>query len=435
MDKVKITLAILKKYHFWVLCGLIILTSLGISVIATADLTAQLEARTQELNASFSSVERICSVSPHPNQKVIDAKNSETEQLKQDVFVAWKTLYQDQTDKNQLADALTEEFKREFYRGGELSWEHREVYRTFIHGRFDMLFNDILDVYRPVSGAPASLKRKDGGTQPIDPTEPMTGVVMWEERFELKSRFKWPNRPTTEHVRMAQEDLWVYEALLRVIRDTNVDPAATEPIGHHNAAVREIVSLKIGSETFGSSGDASLDELMPKSRYVNQNGQAIAAGAAEYNIMPILMLVSLDQSKIPKLLAECGNSNMPIEIRNVRIRPGHGTGLNLGAIAPASVLATTRNGSGGDLPTGATYIPVEIHGLIYIYNPPDSTKLGTEALAEAPDTTPEVETQPTTDTTPEPSPEPSPEPGPAPTPAAPGGPAPVGAPVADPMQE
>ena len=52
---------------------------------------------------------------------------------------------------------------------------------------------------------------------------------------------------------------------------------------------------------------------------------------------------------------------MPIEVRNVRIRPE----------------------GDDDLPTGATYIPVEIRGLIYIYNPPDSMKLGTGTLAEA----------------------------------------------------
>ncbi len=459
MDKVKIVLAVLKKYHFWALCGLIVLIALGSWVTATAELAAQYDSRKQQLDASFRSVESISSVSPHPNEKVIDAIDSDTDQLKQDVFGAWQTLYQEQARKNQLADALTDEFKMDFYQGGEISRQHLTLYQTFILDRFVTLFNDVLNVYRPVDEdgsrvpvpsvyqpdidddedgledmVPGTRLRMGGMTNQPGGTTEMTGIVNWDGRYALRDSFDWPNRPTTEQVRTAQEDLWVYEALLRVIRDTNLDPTATEPIGRHNAAVIEIITLKIGSDLFGAFGEESDGTAMVRSRYVDQNAQPLAdgaAGPAEYNIMPILLVVSIDQSKIPKLLAECGNSNMPIEVRNVRIRPGQGEGLDLGAIAPANSFVNTETGPGADLRTGTTYIPVEIQGLVYIYNPPDAAKLGTGAPAESPDATPEAATQAATDTTPEPSPEPGPTSGgPAST-----APEPAEAPVVDPTQE
>ncbi|HYW78570.1 MAG TPA: hypothetical protein VE890_03300 [Thermoguttaceae bacterium] len=435
MDKVKIALAILKKYHFWFLCGLIILVSLGAWVTATADLTQRFDARKQQLDGSFSSVERISSVSPHPNQKVIDAIDDETTQLKQDVFAAWQTLYQEQTEKNKLADELNDQFKREFKQGGEISRESLIHYQHFILARFETLFDDILNVYRPVDGAstpaapaPDTTRRsaaRPGQTPKADSTQEMTGIVKWDGRFDLRNSFDWPDRPTTEKVRTSQEDLWVYEALFRVIHDTNLDPTATEPIGHHNAAIQEIVSLQIGGDTFESSGNSFGEQNVPKARYVDQGGQPLPEGApraAEYNIMPILMLVSIDQTKIPKLLVECGNSSMPIEVRNVRIRPGQGQTLDLGGVASAGSRAKAGPSFGSNLPTGATYIPVEIQGLIYIYNPPDSDKLGTGAIAELPDAT-----QPATDTTP--------QPGPAAGEPAPMGPGSAEAPITDPTQE
>ena len=43
---------------------------------------------------------------------------------------------------------------------------------------------------------------------------------------------------------------------------------------------------------------------------------------AEFKLMPIRMSLIMDQHRIPKLLVECANSNMPIEVRRVRIAVG-----------------------------------------------------------------------------------------------------------------
>ncbi|KKK92557.1 hypothetical protein LCGC14_2701720, partial [marine sediment metagenome] len=52
-----IALAVLKKYHFWFLCGLVVLVSLGAWFKATTDLAEQFAARKQTLDSRFGAVE------------------------------------------------------------------------------------------------------------------------------------------------------------------------------------------------------------------------------------------------------------------------------------------------------------------------------------------------------------------------------------------
>jgi hypothetical protein len=119
----------------------------------------------------------------------------------------------------------------------------------------------------------------------------------------------------------------------------------------------------------------------------------------------------MDQRRLPKLLVECANSNMPIEVRHIRFRKGPGGAIDFSAAAPGSMLgAPSRIGSSGKVAgsekgdAGRFDIPVEIYGVIYIYNPPDRDKLGTGTAsvekpgeapaAEAPVVAPPVPAQP-----------------------------------------
>ena len=50
MDKVKVFLAVLKKHHFWVLAGLVLILGLTIYVAAAADLQGRYQTRSKKLN-------------------------------------------------------------------------------------------------------------------------------------------------------------------------------------------------------------------------------------------------------------------------------------------------------------------------------------------------------------------------------------------------
>jgi hypothetical protein len=134
-------------------------------------------------------------------------------------------------------------------------------------------------------------------------------------------------------------------------------------------------------------------------------------------MMPIRLDLLMDQRKLPTLLVECANSSMPIEVRRIRIHQNGAKPIDLaslqasprgmGAALPSATLSGSQPGeqsafgnmialsgpiaplagqpSGGqsDSQEVSPYdIPIEIQGIIYIYNPPDKQKLGTGSEAE-----------------------------------------------------
>lgn len=257
----------------------------------------------------------------------------------------------------------------------------------------------------------------------------MVGVVDWLDEANLLARFNWLTTPSTEEIRLAQEDLWVYEALLRIIADTN-RPATTQ----YAAVVKKIFSLEIaqqaaaafqsaalgrggglammpgmggmygsgypgmpgmsgmpggypgmpemgssamgtsaagssaadtsaGGTTLGASpdmpGDSGLagtpgmpgagmamlsrDQMARHFRYVDLNGNPLPANAkppfAEFKMMPVRMYLLVDQRRLHRLLANCANSSMPVEVRRVRIRPEQG--LDFSAFSGAAMMGGT----------------------------------------------------------------------------------------------
>ena len=95
---------------------------------------------------------------------------------------------------------------------------------------------------------------------PVGPgEEKYKGCLEWPGATGLMECFRnWNDTPTTPQVILAQEELWVYEALLRVIRNTNdCDPSPMPkhdaknyrpPTSQKNARIKEIRALEIGEE-------------------------------------------------------------------------------------------------------------------------------------------------------------------------------------------
>ena len=264
------------------------------------------------------------------------------------------------------------------------------------------------------------------------------GTVDWDQsdRERLEERFSWKTTPESDVIRLRQEDLWVYKTLLEVIRDTNNEGDSKSPVIVPN--VKRIEWIQIGADAIGawSAADQTVfkateaaaaaadprarpspaardapvaaqdsKEQLMKDRYIDDKGVPLDAEAkppySEFKMMPISMKLYMDQKKISKLLVACVNSPMPIEVRRVRIRPGTGELLEPGAAAaapnPAAGTTSYRRldtrgparqavsaGGGEQTEPGSYNIPVEIQGIIYIYNEPDQKTLGTGAAAEKP---------------------------------------------------
>jgi hypothetical protein len=278
---------------------------------------------------------------------------------------------------------------------------------------------------------------------------------------------QWDSTPSTRQIRLAQEDLWVYQALLRTIAATNeaqtyfhkmpvkridaldIAQAAAESFVKAEGRIVTIPSaagpgrIQTGAQAAavgkrGSSGGQMLSsggsggavrstDILTDYRYVNQLGMPLRGDEKppfeEYNMMPIHMRLLMNQRKIVNLIVNLANSSMPIEVRRVSIRPGEqgsaidfgrflpskGPGGGMGAGMPSPGPAGTtgfmpggegsRHGAGGGSRQGVGMggyadaddlaaderdpldLPVEIDGIIYIFNVPKKEKLGTGTVA------------------------------------------------------
>ena len=152
--------------------------------------------------------------------------------------------------------------------------------------------------------------------------------------------------------------------------------------------------------------------------------------------LPVRMRMTIDQRKIDRLLAACGNSPLMVEVRQVRINPaaagggassssssfggggfggfggGGGGGGDDGDTADDDAADDTGDDSSGGgsapaaNPSGRNKnnqfdLVIEIYGIVYIYNPVDDSKFDASATAEAGEAE-EIDDTAGSDTTPAP---------------------------------
>ena len=144
-------------------------------------------------------------------------------------------------------------------------------------------------------------------------------------------------------------------------------------------------------------------------RYVDRNYQPLTATQLRSSIssdspedaylavakrMPIRMRLTMDQRRITRLLVECANSQLTVEVRQVHVTAQHfegdpGTQGDEGGVGDfpwaggGDDQAHRRRGdadfeSGGGTPR-VYDVEVEIYGIIYIYNNVNKKKLEIEA--------------------------------------------------------
>jgi hypothetical protein len=433
MEKFRAFLEVLKKYHFWVLCGLIVLLSFVSWFLATSEEAQQFLTRKREIDSKFELDRRISNTREHPSRKYIQGiSDLESGTLTSQVANASTRLYREMRDNNPLPKIFPDEgYQENFKAAFEKIWApmedieklppskqlddfYRTRYRNHIEGHFPKLFELI--------------ERRTVDEQ----TKKTSGIVDWVDADQkiktFLERYTGGSTPSTLDIMMAQEDLWVYETLLKVIRNTNdvgPDPKHDpkhylKPANHKVARIKQILAMDIGKDAVQSwtSCEKALINLPSEGgaatttgrggtplagRYVDDKGKPLLDPTqqpyGEFRMMPINLKVVIEQEEIPRLLAECANSAMRIDVRAVRIlvqqpppldasateastggsHPGGGAGPS----APMG-MAMPMGGMGGHGDAGkdeSVYneesanpvyqpVPVEVQGIIYIYNPP-----------------------------------------------------------------
>ncbi len=505
MEKVRVALEWLKKYHFWILCVLIVVLVFGTWFLATSDRADAFAKGKEKIDGKLKEVQSISRISDHPSQPFIElVLHRESGPLRTNVANASTVLFDDQRKNNALPIIYPDNPKEQARFEVEFNkvWNHKiediehppaganpdeyvlskdycNEYRDRFKEHIPELFNLIELRTRVVETEPAEAQPRAIANGP--PEERYKGCVDWPGSDDLERQFHdWNDTPKPIQVMLAQEELWVYEALLRVIRNTNDrgdDPKHDKnsyrpPRNQKEARIKKIDALDIGEAAaqswtnsqnaiFTLGADASggtaaavsgpsvgmgggrigAPSWLPGTgaastagaslltgRYVDNDGKPVADLSQdpnkEFRMMPIDMKVIIEQKAIPRLLVECANSNMRIDVRAVRILAEKPPAFDLsgGSAAtdttaqavtgPPNIAARTAGRSGRDyggrdiagaahgqgagLPGGdaesyaetaadATSPPVlvEIQGIIYIYNPPTVQAQGGEAAVAA----------------------------------------------------
>ncbi len=428
--KAEFSIETVKKYALWVAVPVaLIIASVG-TVLAVNKVSSEFTSKSNTLETKKSAIEKINADRTHPNEQTITEIKTLKTQLTGYVSQAWGTLEENQRKRNEWPKKLGPDFadevtKKQF--GAELSLDALETYLTFIEEyvpdlevsvdrrRFQVKDRQGNWVeYDPIrmpniqvpndplagmgsnygdssggsnSGGGSTIPRSEDGEELIK----WVGTVVWAEPETRKITSLWGRQPKSKEVWYAQEDLWVYSALLSVVRGSNA--GATGP---HNAKVKRIEALLIGQEaspilqqlssarigaagTSGASGSSDggssssggsgvsggstsggsvvirteedVDRVKRENRYVDDKGTPLAATApapySEFNRMPVCLRLLVDQKEIPKILVNCANCDMPIDILWVRINPTAAKSFQLTAHDPTASASETGCGGTG----------------------------------------------------------------------------------------
>jgi hypothetical protein len=450
MDQVRAIAKIIWQQRFWVLSVLGLIIAVVCWKMAASGLDAQFASRKSTIDGRFKEMSTLGGKAVHPNTAVNEKNQEAVDAQAKIVNSVWQELYNKQKEsvlkwpKELGEDFLTYIEKLKFK--DPIDNRMRSIYQNYIGKRFDGLL-EIVKARKIEEGAGGAYSGRGGeyggrggggygGESAValgTPGANQDYLVEWFDQDKLRAKLAFAtNKPTALQIWVTQEDLWVYETLLRVIANTNKARGSTRP---DNAAIRSILSLEVGSGASlpstariympsgggdaaggggyggegggyggeygrgggyggeaaaggggyggeygrgggygmeGAEGDpAAMDTALLANRYLDDAGAPLADGAfgPEFRQLPIKMELQMDQRYITPLLLECANAPLPIEVKQVRINP------------QLSMAGIDSNAAGGystsSLPSGATLDTsdpnsaiVEIRGVVFIYNEP-----------------------------------------------------------------
>jgi hypothetical protein len=409
MDQLKDILKQVQKHHFWLLCVLAMIGGMVGWFMARKSLSAAYTQNKGTIVGKFSALQAIVSSERPPNGTWTEAISKLTAKEKDLVRKAWEKVYNEQKKHLEWSPDLGKPFL-DFVNGhppdAKIPDDLCDIYQDkIIKSEFPRLLA-IVEAQPHNAAKTLPDNTKKGSAPAVD--EPK---VVWEtaSQEEVEKLLEFPKRPTSAQVRQAQEDIWVYQALLTIIRAMNQDTYVGRvrriselSIGHKGAVDFQagmtgthIEHLKApaaaaaggpaaaAAATPAAEGEDAGAKPIDEGRYLNAEGKPAAAGFAatqQYKQMPIFMRLTIDQREINKLLVECANSPLPVEVSQLRINSSKNSGSK-----SSSASTPSHGGAASSGPSdGESYeVPIDVAGIIYIYNPPDTAKLGSGQPAAA----------------------------------------------------
>jgi hypothetical protein len=273
MDQIKEQLVKIKPFAFWIACVVILLGSLATWYMATAKLNEERAANESKIKNAFSGLVTIQpKLAKHPNPGTNAEMTKLTLAYGEEVARGWELQYQ----KQEGVLVWPASFDQDFHDAVKdlrpiekvpvdkvdykltLKDDFRRRYRDFIEDELPKLAETIGGKW--YANRDASAEVGPGPTTGLGPdgrptVEVDRSMVLWapeNQRELLATHFGFTaraNDPSTLDVLYAQEDLWVLQNLMDIIKRTNEGAE-----GRHDAAVKQIEFVRIGRAALGQSG-------------------------------------------------------------------------------------------------------------------------------------------------------------------------------------
>lgn len=279
MDHVRKILGWLKRQHFWLLCGIAAVVALVCWNSARGKLAKEYEANKSAITSEFNNQNTFMSAGFKANEDIVTRQQSEIDKQIKSVEATWKQLH-DRQRKEVLEwpAELSKEFrdyieKKEF--GDDIPRDLRSNYQNYAYRHFKSLPKIVgARVMLPGEGGMGGSTAFAGrgemmggrvgmgmemGMRGGEGYSPMPGELTesqedylceWLDQYLVRDALEFKERPSAIRIWVTQEDLWVYQTLLRIIANTN-EAAGADRMS--NAAIRSIVSLEVGQPAAANS--------------------------------------------------------------------------------------------------------------------------------------------------------------------------------------
>ena len=306
-----------KKWHFWVLCPLVVVLAGVCWMMGVGAMQKQVEKNRNEITGLYTTLTGIRGIQLHPNSNVATGMDAMIAERREEVAKAWTEKYLQQTAEGtgilswpeELGPALLNKLKGlhpieqkvpfPIRPEQRLALSFRQTYQEHIAKEIAKLAKRIgAKWYVDGKSTPGMMFQGDAGPRRGDrpPRESMMGpgvfgrdgtalseqtMVEWTAESQqqvMAEHFPWGQSGTSTissmserqfqpmtsqepypnllEILYAQEDLWVLQAIMDVIAETNKGATA-----RFDAVIKEIDFIRMGKAAVGSAGH--VDRLQP----------------------------------------------------------------------------------------------------------------------------------------------------------------------------
>jgi hypothetical protein len=144
MNKAQDIIQKIKRYQFWILCGLVSVIGIVSWWLATDSLAKTYAANKSKIEGAAGQIVTVKGQDPHPNEKWAEIYKLQAEKDRKEVEKAWKNMYSEQKSRVYVwpKDKLDEDFVaavENLQPGEELSTEHLNRYLNTVLEQFQTL--------------------------------------------------------------------------------------------------------------------------------------------------------------------------------------------------------------------------------------------------------------------------------------------------------